>query len=280
MAPPLGPNGWPDGGGDQGGGGVGCEPPQHWDPALARCVGPTGPTGNGPVGPCPPGQALSHGGNPNNPLRCRPVSGGGGGRGGPIAPHPVVPGGPHGAQTGVDGASQDSMSSTIWNTIQDALNGKFSPYDPSTIAAMKGQVFSAAMGRKAAGEQSVNDDLVSRGLARSGIGTSAHIDLENAANQAYTGGVTQIMIDKAQKEAAIKLQALDAAQKHLDSLRAYIVSRESNANQREIGLAQIQLGYAKIKSEKELLQMQLAKMGGGGGGQDWGNIFLQLAGQH
>jgi len=163
----------------------------------------------------------------------------------------------------------DDISKESWARIQSALGG----WDASTLERMKGQVFGAAMGRKAAGLESMSDDLLSRGLARSGIGAEGAIALENQAQQAYTGGVTNIMI----KEVEFKMAALDKAQKHLDSLRDYIVSRESNAIQREIGLAQIKLGYTKIEAERDMLTQELAARGGGGGNDPF-NQFLQLAG--
>lgn len=175
----------------------------------------------------------------------------------------------------------DAMSSTIWNTINAALNGQFGWTDEQ-VARMKGQVFQAAMGRRDAGMESVNDDLVSRGLARSGIGARAAIDLNAGANRDYSAGVTNILIERENRSVELRMRALDAAQEHLNSLREYLIQRESNAIQRQIGLAQIDLGYARIKAEKQMLQMQLNARGGGGGGGGFDpfQAFLQLAGQN
>ena len=240
-------------------------------PAEPVRFGQDGGGGGECPGGCPPGTTCGRGGHPGNPLRCRP-SGAGGGAG---AAGPARAAGGAGGAAGIPGVGVNDgtdFEGIIRNHILTAMKG----FDAPTLDRMKGQVFSAAMGRKAAGLESVNEDLVSRGLARSGIGAEAAIDLENKAQAEYTGGVTNIMI----KEVDYKMQALDRAQKHLDSLRDYIVSRESNAIQREIGLAQIKVAYAKIAAEKENLQLTLAARGGGGGGgaPDPFEQFMRLAG--
>jgi hypothetical protein len=130
---------------------------------------------------------------------------------------------------------------------------------------MKNSAFQTATGRAASDKNTLGEDLISRGIFRSGIAASGMSSIDRGASAEYSKGVADIETKKALSDFQNRLAALTAAQQWLDSKRNYLVQRESNSIQREIGLAQIKLGYAKIASEKELLQLQLAHMGGGGG---------------
>jgi hypothetical protein len=165
----------------------------------------------------------------------------------------------------------------IWDYINGILSGKNTAYSPTVVQNMNNSAFQTATGRAAADKQSLSDDLISRGVFRSGIAARGMSEIDRGASAQYSKDVRDIQTQKALSDFSNRMQALTAAQSWLDSKRTYLVQRESNAIQREIGLAQIKLGYAKIASEKELLQMQLAKMGGGGGSSIDPFAFLNAA---
>jgi hypothetical protein len=159
----------------------------------------------------------------------------------------------------------DDVEAEIWKYINGVLGGQNTAFNHKVVQGMKNSAFQTATGRAAADKQSLSDDLISRGIFRSGIAAKGMSDIDRGASAQYSKDVRDIKTQKALSDFSGRMQALNAAQAWLDSKRNYLVQRESNAIQREIGLAQIKLGYAKIASEKELLQLQLSKMGGGGG---------------
>jgi hypothetical protein len=230
-----------------------------------ECIGgpapPTGPAAPGPgsnFGPCPEGMEHGggHPGNPCKPIQASSSGGGGGGVASPAAFNPNAP------QPG------DDVEKQIWDYINGVLTGKNTAYNDQVVGNMKADAFRTATGRAAADKNSLSEDLISRGIFRSGIASSGMSAIDRGASTQYSKAVGDINQQKALSDYQNKIQALTMAQAWLDSKRNYLLQKESNAIQREIGLAQIKLGYAKIASEKELLQLQLAHMGGGGGGGD------------
>jgi hypothetical protein len=216
------------------------------------------PTTTDPVsnrGGCPEG--FEHGGgHPGNP--CKPIqasSGGGGGYSGPSA----APFNPNAPQPG------DDVEKQIWDYINGVLSGKNTAYTPEVVGNMKKNAFQTATGRAGADKDSLSEDLISRGIFRSGIASAGMSAIDRGASAQYSKAAGDIDTQKTLSDYQNKMQALTQAQAWLDSKRNYLIQRESNAIQREIGLAQIKLGYAKISSEMELLKYQLAHQGGGGG---------------
>lgn len=226
------------------------------------CLGGPGPpatpptTGGGNTGGCPEGEEHG-GGHPGNP--CKPIKAapGGGGGGGVSVPAPFNPGAP---QPG------DDVEKTIWDYINGVLNGKNTAYSDQVVTNMKSNAFNAEAGRSSADKDALSEDLISRGIFRSGIAASGMSAINRGASARYTKAAGDIDTQKTLSDYQNRMQALTMAQTWLDSKRNYLLQKESNAIQREIGLAQIKLGYAKIASEKELLQLQLDRMGRGGGG--------------
>jgi hypothetical protein len=222
-------------------------------PPATRANPPPGPTSN--FGPCPEG--MEHGGgHPGNP--CKPVqaaSSGGGGYSGPSAPafNPNAP------QPG------DDVEKQIWDYINGVLGGKNTAYNDQVVGNMKQDAFRTSTARAGVDKNALSEDLISRGIFRSGIASSGMSSIDRGASAQYSKAVGDINEKKALSDYQNKMQGLTMAQQWLDSKRNYLIQRESNSIQREIGLAQIKLGYAKITSEMELLKYQLAHQGGGGG---------------
>jgi hypothetical protein len=156
----------------------------------------------------------------------------------------------------------------IRDYLTQAIGGQFDPYSAASITAMRNQAFREAMGGAARERQQLQEDLISRGMERAGERTRGFADIERGASAQLGQRFGQITIETTRANAENRLRVLGMMQQWLDAKRNYLLQKESNAITREIGLAQIKLGYAKIDAEKEMLQMQLARMGGGGGGGD------------
>lgn len=216
---------------------------------------PSAPTP--PVGvPCPPGQHRG-GGHPGNP--CKPTK----------APAPAGGGGAIVRAPAVAGpAPGEDIESMIRGYLTEAMGGKYDPYSASSITSMRNQAVRTALGGAARQRDQAMEDLINRGMERGGERTRTFGDIERGASAQIGERFGQITIETTRANAEMKLRVLGQMQNWLDQKRDYLLRSESNAIQREIGLAQIKLGYAKISADKEMLQMQLAKMGGGGGGGD------------
>lgn len=250
-----------------------CNGGKLWNAATGQCLcpgdshdvggvclggpaAPDTPTGGGGsnTGGCPEGyeHGGGHPGNPCKPIKAAPATGGGGGVATPAPFNPNAP------QPG------DDVEKTIWDYINGVLTGQNTAYSPQVVQNMKTNAFQTANSRSAADKNALSEDLISRGIFRSGIASSGMSAIDRSASAQFSKASGDIDQQKALADFANRMQALTQAQAWLDSKRNYLLQKESNAIQREIGLAQIKLGYAKIASEKELLQLQLAHMGNGG----------------
>jgi len=109
-------------------------------------------------------------------------------------------------------------------------------------------------------------------MTRSGLVTDAMAGVQRSATSEYTGGVRKILIEKAKSDTMLKVQGIQMAQAWLGQRRQYILGLEGTQAQKELGMAQIRLGYARIQAEIRMTQMQINAMGSGGGGgpdDDW-----------
>lgn len=255
-----------------------CRPDQVTTPTT-----PPAPSDMGGGGGCPPGQEMSHGGHPGNPLRCRPAAGGGGpttnsGGGGKAAAATALPG--------------SDVEKQIWEHINDLLSGKTDPFSDERVRQMKGQAFQAGKGQEKNRLRALDEDLIGTGLYRSGVRARGRDDIRRDTSATYTGQVTGILMQQEVARYQARLDGLDRARNWLNDQRNYLLAKEDNEIKRQVGMAQIQLGYARIAAEERMLQAQLSKMGGGGGGgmssiggipidvlQTWQRILESLGGK-
>jgi hypothetical protein len=231
------------------------------------------PMHGGPAGPPPPGgwpllqmdgtvPPKNGGGGAAAPVVSYGGGGGGGGATGPPAPD-----------------KGDDVESMILKYINDMLSGNMSPYTDQVVQNLKNQAFETHQGATRRRKDALSEELISRGMFRSGEAPQKFTDIGREEEAGYSKDVRDIYTQKTMADYQAKADALDRAQKWLDSRRTYLMQHESNEVQKKIGLAQVSLGYARIQAEKEMLQMQLSRGGGGGGGADDFAAFLQLAGQ-
>lgn len=263
-----------------------CPAGQHPDPVSGACVtnpGPNPALANCPAGTHSNGQACVPdpgmpggdapipgwvpGTNPTavdsncpggmhwnaNAKECRPgdagvgAAGAGGGGGGG--------GGGTGSLTNADMFASDDANIKGW--IDKLMSGEMSLFGPDYMNQQESQLFQAGQGRLRQSTDEINHDLISRGIGRSAVGSELTAGAGRTFQSDYSKGVRDLLVEKTRSDIEMKLKGLDAMQKWLDDRRQFIVQSESNAVQREIGLANVRLGYARIASEKELLQMQL-----------------------
>ena len=153
--------------------------------------------------------------------------------------------GPEGWKPGSD------VDVQIRERFQGILSGKVKRFSPELKERKKQSMFTSIMARKGAEERGLESSLLERGVSRGGVMARGQTELRSTALQAYGEGVNQMEIEEAMAEFDDRNQALDKAQKWLDSRRSYELQKEQIQAQREATSAQIGLGYAQIAAGKE-----------------------------
>jgi len=166
----------------------------------------------------------------------------------------------------------------IWGQIEGMMSGANSAYDDATLNRIYGELHQAGQGRARAGGHDIQLDALRRGMSRSGLVTDAMAGLQRSTASDYTGGVRKVLMDKAKSDVTLKVQGIQMAQSWLHDRRAYILGLEGTEAQKELGLAQIRLGYARIRAQIQITQMQIGAMSGGGPDEDWQMIQQLLSG--
>lgn len=168
---------------------------------------------------------------------------------------------------GTEPGDWGGLSETIINGLNAILSGDDVPFSQDVLERQKAALFAATQGQAGAAQDTINRDLIRRGVFRSGIAADAEQGLQRAALQQYGQGVNAAQIEGAKENYQARMNALDRAQKHLDSYRQYILQKEMNETERQKALDTIKLGYARINADITIADKQIAaaKKGGGGG---------------
>lgn len=171
--------------------------------------------------------------------------GGGGGSGGQVQ------------QVGLSPADQ-AFYEFLRNTLEGIISGNDLPFSDEVVAAHTSAALEDREAQRESARRAINSDLTSRGLFRSGIGTDAVAEADANAYQNYSQRRRDSFITQAKENFSARERALENAASLLAQQMQFLLGSESNTYQREIGLAQIQLGYARIQNELKIAQDQLA----------------------
>lgn len=188
-----------------------------------------------------------------------------GNQGGVGTPPPVPQaGGGGGGGTGIPPATKagpDAYSNQLYDMmlkgIQDSMAGKFVPYGPDAINAIKSGLFQSSTGRAAAGKQALGQDLVRRGISRSGIAVEQNAAIDRSAASDYTGGVRDVLIKAAEANYQAKVNALQEARQIATLRQQYDLANARNELERNIANQNAQLAYFRIEQERKNLEAQL-----------------------
>jgi hypothetical protein len=160
--------------------------------------------------------------------------------------------------------------------IQGILSGQQVPFSDERVERLKGQALRTSQGRSEAARQALDEDLITSGMFRSGARVRGRQDIVRNEGAQYSQTAAGILNTAETENFKARTDALDRAQKWLDDKRNYLLQKESNDIQLRVGLAQIQLGYARIKAERDMLTQQLAARGGGGSGPSDTDLIRRL----
>lgn len=274
-----------------------CPQGQTWDDSIQSCRSRSGSASGDLTAGCPPGETREASSAicrcPEGQCRdigskaCRSprrnekvnetddierATGGGRGYCRPLDPGQINPGGgggggaAGGGGTGIanPGATSSGLmdmfsgqAKTIWDNLTPIMSGQQTRYSPEVLARMDANAKLASRGEARAGRDVILQDAIRRGVSRGGIPTRALGNVERGATAAYTAATNQNQIEKAKADFADRMAALDAAEKWLAQMQAYAVSLDQTAAGREKAIAEIALGYTRIKADRDMLSERL-----------------------
>lgn len=178
-------------------------------------------------------------------------SGGSGGGGGGTVPFP--------AQEKYVPSPQDiELDATIMQGVRDALSGKLNPYGPTEIARAKAAHLQAARGGAAQAKVNVNRDAIRRGLSRSGIPIEQAAAIDRAAGADYSTNIRETLRTAVTENYKAKVAALERAQSYLGQRQQVALAGIRNTLDFQIANAQNSLAAARLRQEREALELSLA----------------------
>ena len=124
------------------------------------------------------------------------------------------------------------MDSLLHNSIQDRLSGKNKMSDIVFQGAQE-KLFKATQGQTRRGRMAAMADAARRGVFRSGATSAVIADIETEGIKAYSEGVKDLLIQKAQMDHEDMIKAIDQGQAWLANTRQYQLGLEQNAIARE-----------------------------------------------
>lgn len=174
------------------------------------------------------------------------VSGGGGGGG-------AGGGGPYLDE----GADLSGMDAQIAESLRRGLSGEDAPFTDEMVRTLNQRALKTAKGQARANTEGLRDDLIARGLLRSGIYARGAEGIRSSAMSDYSSQAQDIRMQQITKNYEARMAGLDRAQNWVNAKRQYLLGKESNRIQYEVGMAQVGAAYARIAAEKEALNMQM-----------------------
>ncbi len=148
-------------------------------------------------------------------------------------------------------------SQKVWKSIMDRLNGE-SRYSPEVVSALQGQIKMQAEQGKTQQTDEALANMASRGMARSGNQNAVFRDINARASGQVLGAQNDIAKAKIDADFQDKSAALQSAQQWLDSMRQYTATMTGTQAQKEAAMANISLGYARLKQEMDMMREQYA----------------------
>ena len=163
---------------------------------------------------------------------------------------------------GSDGSSETGGSPSLETSLEEGLKQLLAdggPFTPEVIAQLQSKAFLNSRGQAKTQGDAINRDALARGMYGAGATAELQAGTDRAAASDYSANASNIDTQAVQANHTAKLAALDRAQQWLDQKRQFILAQTGQAQQKELALKQISLGYAQIEAQKSSLQAQLAQ---------------------
>lgn len=146
-----------------------------------------------------------------------------------------------------------SQADVIWQAILKRLNSP-SRYTPEVMSGLLGQTRLSAERQAATRLDEARAGLVHRNMLRAPFAAAAERGIRGdvyAQVLAMQNNIARAKIDADYND---KTAAIQEGMEWLNSLRQFVAQTSATAAQREIGLANINLGYARLAQEMEVLR--------------------------
>lgn len=169
--------------------------------------------------------------------------------------------GPTGIQGGYGngpGGFHNAENDFLWQQLMEDLK-KGSRFSPEVMASLLGETkLGAEQASNAQLEQS-NADLATRGVARSGFAADQAREIRaNASNQVLAAR-NQILRAKVDADFQDHKSTLDAMQAWLNNSRQQVLQWNATQAQKEVALAQIELGYQQLQQQFDILREEYSQ---------------------
>jgi hypothetical protein len=164
--------------------------------------------------------------------------------------------------------TESPYSQEVWQAIMGRLKGG-TRYTPEVVSSLLGEAkMQAGQGKTQQTEEALAN-AARRGMARSPTQNAMFRDINARASGQLLNTRNQISRAKIDADFQDKTEAINSAQKWLDSMRDFVARMEGTQAQREAAMANVTLGYARLRQEmdkmRELYAQQLNSSLFGGG---------------
>lgn len=238
-------------------------------PCYEKCKSGTAPPPQpSTTSTCPGGQCkdtltgVCRGYNPNNEKpsesdganrgNCKKLDSHGGGGGGAGA------GGPKKATTSGFIDPGGLQSDEIWQAILARLKGE-SRYTPAVVSSLMGEQKTLAEGQAANQEQQLNANLTQRGMLRAPNQTEGYRSIRANVGTTLLQSNNQIKRAKIDADFEDKTAAINEGIAWLNSLRDYYARMAATSASKDVGMANVQLGYAQLQQQLQIIREQYAQ---------------------
>jgi hypothetical protein len=203
---------------------------------------------------CPPGSYKS--GPGTNCVSGTPGGGGAGGAGGPG-------GGPGGSggfslSAGLSGGLP-GLSGPVWDAILKRLQTQGSRFTPEVMAAIMGSIKTGAENNATTQEEEYNANLATRGLARSNVANEGYRQIRAGVGQQVQQTQAGLLKAKVDADFEDHNSAIQEGVQYLGQLQSYVASMTATQSQKEVAMAQIQLGYQQLAQQLQIFREEYAQ---------------------
>lgn len=176
---------------------------------------------------------------------------------------------------GGGGASQPKLvpdpaggqAQVVWEALMQRLAGG-SRYTPEVMASLLGETKQTAEAQANRQTEESNADLARRGLSRSTIAAEGQRQIRANVYAQVLARRNEILRAKIDADYQDKSETLNEMMNWVNSLRDFTARQFSTQSSRDVGMANVNLGYAQIQQQMNMLreryaqQLSLLQLGG------------------
>jgi hypothetical protein len=140
--------------------------------------------------------------------------------------------------------------------LKSMLAGGSSRYSPEAMQGLLAQIKQRIESSKSTQVRQAQEEAAGRGMSRSSHTGASIAGIRRGAEAQFTQEYGNTLRAKIDADRQDKLDAIDRSQKYLDSMRDELYRRDMSAVQRQQFKANLDLAYANIKNQRQMLTAQ------------------------